>query len=466
MKLIPVILSGGIGSRLWPYSRSDFPKPFIQLPDGGSLFGKTVERAFNLPGVQEIIIVCNKKYSHLTNQTLEILNEKTKSYCIWEPEARNTAVAIAVAAKFAQNKWGNETLLLVLPSDHLIQNEEAFKSAVEEATGYAALGRLVTFGINPDSIETGYGYIEHEKERVIRFIEKPNFETAKALINTKRVVWNAGMFCFKVSQILDEISLHFNPLALQLENLRMDVDDHEVEFSVDEYSALPEQSIDYAVMEKSSNLAVVACSIGWDDIGSWTSYAKLLKDVDEEGNVRQGNVIAINSRNNIVLGNDRLIATVGVDNLVVVATEGSTLIARKDLVQDVKKLAKLPQVTTNEFAKTQRPWGTYQVIDRGNVYKVKRIEVSPGGMLSLQSHNYRDEHWTIVSGEAYVTKDEDVVFMRSNDSIFIPKMVKHRLHNRGSKPCVLIEVQYGEYLGEDDIFRYEDKYNRVKTREE
>lgn len=460
MKLVPVILSGGIGSRLWPYSRSDFPKPFIQLPDGGSLFGKTVERAFNLPNVQEIIIVCNKKYSHLTNQTLEILNAKTKSYCIWEPEARNTATAIAVAAKFAQNKWGDETLLLVLPSDHLIQNEDAFKLAVEEAIGYADLGRLVTFGITPDSIETVYGYIEHEKEHVVRFIEKPNFETAKALINTKRVVWNAGMFCFKASQILGEISQHFKQLAMKLENLHMNVDGNDVEFFADEYSALPEQSIDYAVMEKSSNLAVVTCSLGWNDIGSWTSYAKLLKDVDEEGNVKQGNIIAINSRNNIVLGNDRLIATVGVDNLVVVATEGSMLIARKDLVQDVKKIAKLPQITTNEFAQTQRPWGTYQVIDRGNGYKVKRIEVFPGGMLSLQLHHHRDEHWTIVSGEAYVTKGENILLLRSNDSIFIPKTIKHRLHNRSDKACVLIEVQYGDYLGEDDIVRLEDKYRR------
>lgn len=461
MKLVPVILSGGIGSRLWPYSRSDFPKPFIQLPCGGSLFGKTLQRAFALQDVQEAIVVCNKKYAHLTNQALESLNKKDNTYCIWEPEARNTAAAIAVAAKFAQNKWGSETLLLVMPSDHLIQKEDAFKLAVKEAAGYAAQGRLVTFGINPDSIETGYGYIEHEKEQVIRFIEKPDFETAKALINTKRVVWNSGMFCFKATQILDEISQHFNQLAIPLRNLQMNVEEgNEIEFSAEEYSALPEQSIDYAVMEKSSNLAVVACSIGWDDIGSWTSYAKLLKDVDEEGNVMQGNVVAINSQNNVVLGNDRLIATVGVDNLVVVATEGSTLIARKDLVQDVKKLAKLPQITTNEFAQTQRPWGTYQVIDRGHGYKVKRIEVFPGGMLSLQLHHHRDEHWTIVSGEAYVTKGEEILFLGGNESVFIPKTIKHRLHNRSDRPCVLIEVQYGDYLGEDDIVRLEDKYKR------
>ena len=460
MNLVPVILSGGIGSRLWPYSRSDFPKPFIRLPDGESLFTKTVERAYDLRGVEDIIIVCNKKYAHLTNQTLEALDKKSKSFCIWEPEARNTAAAIAVAAKFAQNKWGDDTLLLVLPSDHLIQNESAFKDAVNAATEYARLGRLVTFGIKPDSIETGYGYIEHENENVVRFIEKPDFETAKALINTKKVVWNAGMFCFTASQILNEISSHFNELSIELEKLHLSVAGNELEFSAEEYSKLPEQSIDYAVMEKSSNLAVVACSIGWDDIGSWTSYAKLLKDVDEEGNVKQGNVVAINSQNNVILGNDRLVATVGVDNLVVVTTEGATLIARKDLVQDVKKLAKLPQVTENEFAQTQRPWGTYQVIDRGNGYKVKRIEVFPGGMLSLQLHHHRDEHWTIVSGEAYVTKGEDVLFLKGNDSVFIPKTIKHRLHNRSNKSCVLIEVQYGDYLGEDDIVRLEDKYKR------
>lgn len=460
MKLVPVILSGGTGSRLWPYSRSDFPKPFIPMPDGGSLFCKTVQRAFDLPNVQDLIVVCNKKYAHLTHQALEFLDKKG-SYCIWEPEARNTAAAIAVAAKFAQDMWGNETLLLVLPSDHLIQNQSAFNQAVKEATEFAALGKLVTFGIKPDSVETGYGYIEHENGNVVRFIEKPDFETAKALIKTKKVVWNSGMFCFTASQILNEISLHFSELSRALENLHMKISGNELEFFAEEYSKLPEQSIDYAVMEKSSNLAVVACSIGWDDIGSWTSYAKLLKDVDEEGNVKRGNVVAVNSQNNVILGNDRLIATVGVDNLVVVATEGSTLIVRKDFVQDVKKIAKLPQITENEFAQTQRPWGTYQVIDRGDGYKVKRIEVFPGGMLSLQLHHHRDEHWTIVTGEAYVTMGDDLLFLKENNSVFIPKTIKHRLHNRSDKPCVLIEVQYGDYLGEDDIVRLNDIYHRV-----
>ena len=460
MKLVPVILSGGIGSRLWPYSRSDFPKPFIQLPDGSCLFGKTVQRAFDLPNVQEIIIVCNKKFEHLTNQTLKILNKKVRCFCLWEPEARNTAAAIGVAAKFARDKWGSKTLLLVLPSDHLIQKNEAFKLAVKEAVRYATLGKLVTFGVEPDSIETGYGYIEYEKEHVIRFIEKPDFETAKTLINTKRVVWNAGMFCFLADRILNELRLYFNELAVDLTQLHMSVEGNDVEFLPEEYSALPEQSIDYAVMEKSSNLAVVTCSIGWDDIGSWTSYAKLLRDVDVEGNIKRGNVVAVDSRNNIILGNDRLVATVGIDNLVVVSSEGSTLIARKDLVQDVKKLAKIPEISANEFAKTQRPWGTYQVIDRGDGYKVKRIEVFPGGILSLQLHYHRDEHWTIVSGEAYVTRGEEIFLLKSNESVFIPKTVNHRLHNRSDKSCVLIEVQYGDYLGEDDILRLEDKYNR------
>lgn len=460
MKLVPVVLSGGIGSRLWPYSKVDFPKPFITLPDGDSLFSKTVLRAFDLPNVQDIIVVCNEKYTYLANQTLKTLNKKSKTYCIWEPESRSTAAAIAVAAKLAKNLWGEETVLLVLPSDHLIKNQNSFKQAVLKATQYAQQKKLVTFGIEPNAIETGYGYIEHKGDHVLRFIEKPTYETAKALINTKNVVWNAGMFCFQTSAILEEISTHFSELSNGLEKLHFDCNDKELNFSSLEYKTLPMQSIDYAVMEKSSNLAVIVCSFEWDDIGTWTSYAKLIKNTDENGNVSQGNNVTINSQNNIILGNERLIATVGVDDLVIVTTNGATLIANRNFVQDVKKLASLPQVVNNEYSKTTRPWGTYQVIDKGAGYKVKRIEVFPGGILSLQVHHHRDEHWTIVHGEACVTKGDELLFLKENDAVYIPKTVKHRLRNQSNEVCVLIEVQYGDYLGEDDIVRLDDVYKR------
>ena len=459
MKLIPVILSGGIGSRLWPYSRSDFPKPFIQLPDGETLFIKTLKRAQLLPEVHEIFVVCNEKYSHLTKQSVNDVFPNCRITCIWEPEARDTSAAIASAAKIIQDQFG-DVCLLVLPSDHLISELDPFVQAVKKAHKLAEAGHLVTFGITPSSIETGYGYIEHDNQEVIRFIEKPNFETAKSLIDSGKVVWNSGMFCFRSSVILDEIAKYFNSLATQLETLQYRKSEGDVYLNSDQYKVMPKQSIDYAVMEKSDNLAVVECAMGWDDIGSWSAYAKLLKDIDIDGNVCTGNVVKIDSRNNLILGNDKLIATVGIDNLVVVATEGATLIARKDLVQKVKKLADVDKVKNNEFMKVQRPWGTYQVVCLGNGYKVKRIEVFPGGQLSLQLHHQRDEHWTVVQGEAYVTNGDSVKLVLPNQSVFIPRMTKHRLENRGAHVCVFVEVQYGDYLGEDDIVRLEDKYHR------
>ena len=244
MKLVPVILSGGIGSRLWPYSRADFPKPFIPLPDGSTLFAKTMQRAFVLPDVSESMVVCNQKYTHLTNKVLQDLDIKNQTYCIWEPCARNTAAAIAVAAKEACKIWGKDTILLVLPSDHLIRNEEAFSKAVSLAVTYALQGKLVTFGIEPDSIETGYGYIEHEGTRVLRFIEKPDFETAKSLISTQKVVWNAGMFCFMASKILEEIESYFPELGTGLNNLSAHYEGKEIQFNSEDYLQLPEQSIE------------------------------------------------------------------------------------------------------------------------------------------------------------------------------------------------------------------------------
>ena len=462
MQLIPVILSGGIGSRLWPYSRSDFPKPFIELPNNqGTLFRNTILRALKLPSVQHLIIVSNTKYSHLIRQSERELSIQNKCLNIWEPEGKNTAAAVVLAAISAINSFRDDCLLLILPADHRIGLSQEFAEAVKKASGLAMAGKLVTFGITPTRVETGYGYIEYSNNTVERFIEKPEFKVAESLISQGNVAWNSGMFCFKATTLLAEARKHFPELITAVETLSSIREGNELSFSKQSFAKLPSESIDYAIMEKSDSLAIVPCDIDWDDIGSWTSFEKLCSNRDESANTIQGNVVTVSSKNNFILGGDRLITTVGVENLVIVSTEGSTLIAHRDAVQDVKKLADHPLVKDNPYARTQRPWGSYQVIDQGNGYKVKRIEILPGGMLSLQVHQHRDEHWTMVCGEAFVTRDDEIIRVRSNESIFIPRQIKHRLHNRSDQTCVLIEVQSGEYLGEDYIIRLEDIYKRA-----
>ena len=461
MRLVPVILSGGVGSRLWPYSRPDFPKPFIKLPGcGESLFDQTISRILHLPNIDRFIVVSNEKYSHLVKQTEAKLGVDSKSLNIWEPEAKNTAAAIAIAAKIANEQIGKDTILLVLPADHSIKLIDKFKDAVFQATKFAESNQLVTFGIKPTRVETGYGYIKYDGNSVISFIEKPDYETAKKLIQEGNIAWNSGMFCFKAEILLAETQKHFPELFETVSTLSSITENNEISFSKQSFTKLPSESIDYAIMEKCEDLAVVPCDIDWDDVGSWTSFEKLCSTKDVNLNTLSGKVVAVDSKNNLILGNDRLIATVGVENLVIVSSEGSTLIAHKGKVQDIKKLAGHPLVVDNLYEITQRPWGRYQVIAQGDGYKVKRIEVFPGGMLSLQVHRYRDEHWTLVQGEAYVTRGDEIIRLRSNEAIFIPYGEKHRLHNRTNEICTFIEVQSGSYLGEDDIIRYNDIYNR------
>ena len=462
MRLDPVILSGGIGSRLWPYSRPDFPKPFIELPNNqGTLLGNTIKRVSQLPNVRNFIVVSNIKFSHLVKQIELDLNVSDKSLNIWEPEGKNTAIAVAVAAQTAIKTYGKDTILLVLPADHSIGLMNAFKQATTEAVKLAKQNYLVTFGVSPTRIETGYGYIKYTNNTVEKFIEKPECEIAKALIENGNVAWNSGMFCFKADSILNEIQKYFSELSDALKTLSSIQEGNEISFSSQSYDRLPIASIDCAVMEKSDKLAIIPCNIDWDDIGSWTSFEKLCSNKDKYGNILKGDVASIGSKNNIILGDERLIATVGVENLVIVATEGATLIADRNKAQDVKKLADHPLVKNNLYEKAQRPWGSYQVIDKGDGYKVKRIEILPNGMLSLQTHQHRDEHWTIVNGEAYVTCGDKIHRLQRNESIFIPRELKHRIHNRSNEKCILIEVQSGEYLGEDDIVRLEDVYKRA-----
>lgn len=462
MCLVPVILSGGTGSRLWPYSRPDFPKPFIALPGcGESLFDQTISRVLHFPNIDKFLVVSNEKYSHLVKQAEVKHGVEGRSLNIWEPEAKNTAAAIAVAAKIAIEQIGNDSILLVLPADHSIKRIDKFMDAVFQATKFAEDNQLVTFGIKPTRIETGYGYIKYDKNHVVRFVEKPDHNTAKKLIEDGNVVWNSGMFCFKATVLLEKTQKHFPELFETVSTLSSIKENNEISFSKQSFTKLPSESIDYAIMEKCEDLAVVPCEIDWDDIGSWTSFEQLCPAKDINLNTVSGKVITLDSKNNLILGNDRVIATVGVENLVVVASEGSTLIVHKDKIQDIKKLSGHSLIVDNLYEVTQRPWGRYQVIAQGEGYKVKRIEVFPGGMLSLQVHKYRDEHWTLVQGEAYVTRGDEIIRLRSNEAIFISHGEKHRLHNRTNEICTFIEVQSGSYLGEDDIIRYEDVYKRV-----
>jgi mannose-1-phosphate guanylyltransferase/mannose-6-phosphate isomerase len=468
--LHPVILSGGSGSRLWPLSRQNHPKQFLALIGERSLFQETMRRASTLPEISSTVVVCAEDHRFMVGEQLQELGV-TGAGILLEPVARNTAPAIALAAlHIAQSD--PDGLMLVLPADHLIEDETAFRGAVVDAMALAKDGWLVTFGITPDAPETGYGYIAHGEAltdagfRVARFVEKPDLATAQAYIADGGYAWNSGMFLFSARRYLEELqasapAMHTVAVATHV-TAKRDLDF--VRFDRATFEAIPNDSIDYAVMEKTARAAVVPVSCGWSDIGSWSSlWSAAQRDAD--GNRNDGDVISIDSHDSLVRASDRrLIATIGVDNLVVVDTPDATLIARKDRVQDVKQLVdRLKSDGRQEHLfhrKVYRPWGSYDSIDMGERFQVKRIVVKPGAALSLQKHHKRAEHWIVVSGVAEVTCDERVFELRENESTYIPLGSVHRLRNTGTDPVELIEVQSGSYLGEDDIVRLEDVYGR------
>lgn len=468
--LHPVILSGGSGSRLWPLSRQNQPKQFLALVGERSLFQETLRRASTLPDLDSTVVVCAEDHRFMVGEQLQELGVEGAGILL-EPVARNTAPAIALAALHLADT-DPDGLMLVLPADHLIENEAAFRAAVVDAISLAKDGWLVTFGITPDAPETGYGYIARGEAltdagfRVARFVEKPDLETAQAYVADGGYAWNSGMFLFSARRYLEELqasapAMHAAALATHA-TARRDLDF--VRFDRAAFEASPNDSIDYAVMEKTARAAVVPVSCGWSDIGSWSSLWSATQR-DAEGNRNEGDVISIDSRDSLVRASDRrLIATIGVDNLVVVDTPDATLIARKDRVQDVKQLVdRLKSAGRQEHLfhrKVYRPWGSYDSIDMGERFQVKRIVVKPGAALSLQKHHKRAEHWIVVSGVAEVTCDDRVFDLRENESTYIPLGSVHRLRNKGTEPVELIEVQSGSYLGEDDIVRLEDVYGR------
>jgi mannose-1-phosphate guanylyltransferase len=478
--LVPVILSGGAGTRLWPLSREAAPKPFLPLPDGGTLLGRTAARARALPGVGSLVTVTNREYYFATKDVYATAGGTSPGdVYLLEPFGRNTAAAVALAALWTRDHAGPDAAMLVLPADHLIRDQAAFAGAVADAVALAGEGLLVTFGIEPARPETGYGYIEcagadgAEGQRVARFVEKPQLELARRYVASGRHLWNSGMFCFTPRAILAAFAAHAPDVLAAVETVWKALatrDGAMLEIDSATFAGVPDISIDYAVMEKAAGgtpgVAVVRGRFDWSDIGSWQAISDLVP-ADASGNSGQGERVAIDTRGTYIHAEDRVVAAVGVDNLVIVDTPDATLVAHRDQLQRVKEVVGELKARGHDAYKLHRtvarPWGAYTVLQEGPGFKIKRIEVKPGAALSLQMHHRRSEHWVVVSGVAEVTCGEAVYRVTANESTYIPKHTKHRLANPGEAPLVMIEVQCGDYVGEDDIVRFDDRYGRVPS---
>lgn len=467
LPILPVILSGGSGTRLWPLSREAYPKQFLPLVGDATMLQATWNRVAAIAG-KAPIVVANQEHRFMAAEQLRECNV-TPQALILEPVGRNTAPAIAIAALQALAA-GEDALLLVLPSDHVVRDDAAFHAAVKQAAAAADSGKLVTFGIVPTAPETGYGYIKAQAgdgvHAVDRFVEKPDLTTAQQYVASGEYYWNSGMFLFKASRYLQELDA-LQPAILAACRTALDKASRDSDFirlDADAFAASPSDSIDYAVMEKTADAAVVPLDAGWNDVGSWSALWEV-SDKDADGNACHGDVIALDCRNSYAYGN-RLIAMVGLEDVVVVETDDAVFVGHKDRVQDVKEIVgQIKRDGRSEAAahrKVYRPWGAYDSIDNGARFQVKRITVKPGATLSLQMHHHRAEHWIVVSGTAEVTRGDEVILLAENQSTYIPLGVTHRLKNPGKLPLELIEVQSGSYLGEDDIVRFEDQYGRAQ----
>ena len=466
--MIPVILSGGSGTRLWPLSRRHYPKQFLPLVSNHTMIQETLLRLSGIAGLKAPIAVCNEDHRFMMAEQLREI-DITPNAIILEPLGRNTAPAVALAALTAASE---DDVLLILPADHVIEDVAAFQHAVSQAKDLAEQGFLVTFGIVPTEPETGYGYIKRSTEnagpayKVASFVEKPNLETAESYLRTGDYYWNSGMFAFKASCFLSELQ-KFNPAMLDtcqqaLKSAQIDMDFVRLDKEI--FASCPSDSIDYAVMEKTDKSVVIPMDAAWNDVGSWSALWDVTEK-DASGNAIMGDVFTVDTRNSFIHAHSKLVTVVGLSDVIVVETDDAIMVASKDRVQDVKEivdqLKAQGRVEADIHRKAYRPWGHYDLVDTGERHQTKRIVVKPGAKLSLQKHHHRAEHWVVVKGTALITKGDEQILISENESTYIPLGVVHCLENPGVIPLEIVEVQSGSYLGEDDIIRLNDQYGRV-----
>lgn len=467
--LVPVILSGGSGTRLWPLSRELHPKQYLSLVDEHTLLQSTVVRLKGIAGIASPLVICNEEQRFMVAEQLRRI-DIAPAAMILEPVGRNTAPAVTVAALHALAK-SEDAMLLVLPADHVILDVEGFQQAVAQVIPHAQAGKLITFGIVPEAPETGYGYIKAGKPLaggmclVDRFVEKPDVAAAQSYVESGAYYWNSGMFMFSAAGFLAEVE-RLAPAIYQACRQAYSAGHADLDFlrlDKQAFERCPSDSIDYAVMERTANAVVMPLDVGWSDVGSWSALWQV-GGRDHDGNVLNGDVLAMDTRDSYLYSGGRLLATVGVEELVVIETSDAVLVANKERVQDVKAIVnRLKAAGRSEcyaHRKVYRPWGAYESIDEEQRFQVKRITVNPGASLSLQMHHHRAEHWIVVRGTARVTRGDEVFLLTENQSTYIPLGTQHRLENPGKIPLELIEVQSGSYLGEDDIVRFQDVYGR------
>jgi len=483
--IIPVILSGGSGTRLWPLSRKQYPKQYLTLVGDNTMLQETILRLSGLDNLADPIIICNADHRFLVAEQCQQIDIKNPTILL-EPVGRNTAPAIAAAALHAL-KVTDDAVLLVLSADHVIQDNKAFHQAINIASNQAQEGKLATFGIVPTDANTGYGYIKSQCElpigkrgcpgvskdnndgayKVEEFVEKPDLETAQSYLEQGNYLWNSGMFMFKADTLIDELTTHSPEIVTSVNdavnNATQDLDF--IRLNKQAFKSSPSDSIDYALMEKSDNVVVVPLDAQWNDIGSWSALHDIGKK-DVNGNVIKGDVITQDTTNTYINANHHMVATIGVDNLIIVDTPDATFIATQDKAHEVKSIVEALQANERDeggmHRKVCRPWGWYDSIESGEHFQVKRLHVNPGAKLSLQMHHKRAEHWVVVSGVATAINGDNVLSLKQGESTYIPLGVTHALENKTDEPLEIIEVQSGTYLGEDDIVRFEDIYGRVK----